>query len=1486
VTFLAPGWLVLLGFVPVIVLFHVRRRRSAPVGSIMIWRRVRSTTPSRSLNWSAPQSWTSLLLQVAALALAVFALARPQPAPDVPIHHVVVLDASATMQAHIDGTSSFDDAATEARRRLAALSPNSMITLIQVTRYAEPLAVRRLAGIDSAALVDTIRPTDLRPSWQDAAATAAQFVRNGEVVRLMVITDIFGAVDSFRAFTERFEDEVVEIVTVGGPIVNVGLADVSVVSRGPTPHRWTVTGRVESVGIEREPLRIRAFFEPAGTQGFLSWAATDVIPDANGRAEFSIAIDLPGPGLLEIRTPPGDGLDSDDRAAFVLGERREIAVLRVGPENDPLDLALQSVPNVALYRSLVPPPPDTLAFDLVIIDRVEMERVPETSTAWIGVAPPGVPTAEELDSPRVTSWRTTHELGHDVDWAALRLERSLALATLEGSAVLAAAGDVPLVQARTTSNGRQVVVAFPLDESNWPAQLSFPAFVAALVDWATPGTSLSGNSPCRAGVPCGLPALAFGPDWQLLDPNGSIVMDSTIRIDVPDDPLAPTIWPDRVLDAGFVPDRVGIYRLQTPRGETPIPTHGSPAVAPLSPDVNEHTRDWSASGRAQTEWWRILAIMAGGAIACEAVLAGFRNERFFRRDHLRLLPQKQRAAGQRRKRTITMLTVVAVGGLGLTGAGVRMPTVVRTPDLVVVADLRNQAASRNTVLSEVLESGISGRVRHIVGITGDQSTTPGVLTSPDLTSALSIAASLAVDSAADTRVVVLPGREDTIDAATFVGLTRRLAEGAIPLDTVATAIPLLPSSLDVVAAALPERLRPGETFEVAVIVSSDRARRVHTEVAHGGVVLGSVASDLVTGANRVDVPVSLLVDVREVMLRVEVVDAADDRFAAAGQVAGSLVDGALVLVVAQSIELAEYFGRVLESQGLRTRSELPRRLPATLDRWTDLDTVVLIDVPAVAMHSAHQDLLKTWVRDTGGGLVIIGGPNSFGPGGYFQTDLEELSPLSARIPHDEPEVTLVFVLDRSGSMLAPVGPVSRLDIAVEATKGAIDQLASDSQVGIIVFDAAAEVIVPVQPISGARSLATELDSIRAGGGTAIYPALVEARRMVATVDSATKHVIVMTDGLSQPGDFDGVLKDLEAIGATVSFVGIGDGADRAQLTHLARLGGGAFHMTTDFRALPSIMAQEAMMLSVDPIQTGRPLPRWTEPQADFLRGLAVAASPPPLEAYVRTTAKPGASVHLVDSLREDSPLFATWRYGLGHVAAFASQALGPWAPTWIETAEFARFWSQILRWTVPRVVRPGLNVTVKPSTSESATLVVRAVDRDYKPLSNLELAVVIDDPSTDRVLHMAVVPEFQPGTYVTQVPLGVEVELRRVRVEVDANQPGAPAGAEATLLTGGLRSPASAAAGPTVQQVESVTGGRRFRNPSSWAAVEGSLAGYRLSPRGSEHLLPVLALIAFGASLVARYSSTSLRLSGLASHLRQATSQGPRQAGPTATRAR
>src|SRR6185437_1374531 len=112
----------------------------------------------------------------------------------------------------------------------------------------------------------------------------------------------------------------------------------------------------------------------------------------------------------------------------------------------------------------------------------------------------------------------------------------------------------------------------------------------------------------------------------------------------------------------------------------------------------------------------------------------------------------------------------------------------------------------------------------------------------------------------------------------------------------------------------------------------------------------------------------------------------------------------------------------LTTAGLDSDLTPPESMPVDLTTLAQYEGVVLVNVPnnrlpTVLQKEGPDNSLMTVVRDLGRGLVVIGGDESYGVGGYFRSALEAMLPVSMDLPSklEIPTVAMVLVIDRSGS---------------------------------------------------------------------------------------------------------------------------------------------------------------------------------------------------------------------------------------------------------------------------------------------------------------------------------------------------------------------------------------------------------------------------------------------------------------------------------------
>lgn len=1318
-TLLAPWWLLLLGLAAAVIALHAQRRRGVRVASLQIWARLERVSTRRT-RLHRPAITPALVLQLLVILFCAVALARPQfDTPNRADHAIYVVDASGSMRTTDREGERFARAVAAARARIDAGVDGVRVSVVTVGSEARIAVARQERAAGIAPILATLAAGDASAAWPAVPDALRPLIRDGESLRLIVLTDAASAAAGMAA---ALPDSDVEIVPFGDPATaNAGLAATLEPKEGE-PGTWVVEGTVlapASLPVEG----VAASFRPEGGADFLDWgllpftapdeAGTPADPESTVVRQVAGELVLPGPGIVRLALPADAGPQDGVLTFIVADDPRLIRILLLG--NTPAELvrALQATRNVEILvaDSL---PADDATFDLVVVSDVALDRRPMTNTLWVaraGLAGEGEPG---LAGAAVTGWDAEHELSRGVDWRRLDVRAAFDVPRLDGAAVLAEAGGVPIVQARTTPTGREIRIAAVLDGSAWTADPGFPVFIANLVDWlGVPVTDGPTAVACVVGVPCPieprrLAAAVTGPGGETAwrGSTGAAVLPGT--------------------ELGFVPQRAGLYGLDggswfavNPPGLAETPAVTTPAPEPETPG-------------GATEFWRWLLLAALVALLAEAWLAGRGSERFLRRS---ALVSGTPLAGRRR----LVAGLAIAGGVLLAAAVAALPLPHREPALarVLIAgdDLgaRDRSAVRTNLIAATVEAGpdalgrvatgLDTRVAIDLGTAAAAATAAPAVSGPgaNLEGALRLAAAM-LPGDRDGRIVLAADGNETaghMAAAVPVLQDRGIAIDAVPLSD------LPPGEVLVETVAVSTAIRAGDRVPLDAVILSARDATARVTVAVSGAPVMEEDVALLAGRNRIE---AILPPAEAGEMLVEVaVTAAGDLFAENNRngVLAAVAAAPRILVIAGDTGWGDYFAEALAVQGLSAEVRPTTGAPWYLSDWLAFDAIVLMNVPAIALDTYQQELIETAVSVHGRGLLILGGENSFGPGGYYSTAFERMSPLSARVPHESPLAAMAFVLDRSGSMRGRVEDRNRLDVAKEATLAAVNLLDAESQVTIVAFDTEPRVVVPLGPRDGA-AIADALAPIQPGGGTAVLPGLAAGFAELQRADAEAKHIVVMTDGLVEQADFEPLFAEIRAAGITVSVVAIGDAADASRLEPIVRLGGGSFHQTRDFRALPGILAQEALLLSSDPVTVGTTPVEWRDRSADFLAGLPDVM--PPVENYVATTAQPGATVHLglIDAEGEPLPLLASWRYGAGRVLAFATHGAGSGTQQWLTMPEYPLLWAQTVRHFLPGAEGPGLHVALE-RRGDTITAVADLLDGNGAPLAGREVTATRSD---------------------------------------------------------------------------------------------------------------------------------------------------------------
>ncbi|MBN2303989.1 MAG: VWA domain-containing protein [Anaerolineae bacterium] len=451
-----------------------------------------------------------------------------------------------------------------------------------------------------------------------------------------------------------------------------------------------------------------------------------------------------------------------------------------------------------------------------------------------------------------------------------------------------------------------------------------------------------------------------------------------------------------------------------------------------------------------------------------------------------------------------------------------------------------------------------------------------------------------------------------------------------------------------------------------------------------------------------------------------------------------------VLLVASDDREIESLRSVLEETGLQIDVQGPRDLPIGLAPLSTYDSIVLANVSATDLTPDRMAYLQAYVRDLGGGLVVIGGPNSYGVGGYFETPLEEMLPVEMRLRDKEriPQLTMLFVIDRSGSMeMSSTGGVSNLELAKEAVARSLDLLNDNDRVGVMSFDTGAYYVVELQTVgdvSNRQRIREMVGTLRPGGGTNIRQGVLQADQVLRDDPSQLKHIILLTDGGSDPvGIVPAIDRMNQNYQITTSVVAVG--LDSAEwLRDVAEAGHGKYHLAFDVSTIPAIFTAETLLATRSYIFEQEFFPALTA-RHPIMAGFDSA---PALEGYIATTPKDTATVILTGP--EDDPILAVWQYGLGRSVAFTSDASSRWAANWIDWPGYADFWSQAIRWSITEGNTNNVEARIV-ERGEDAVLVVDVRDSQGNYLNGLQLqASVVDSRLNSDALTLR---QTAPGRY-------------------------------------------------------------------------------------------------------------------------------------------
>lgn len=544
---------------------------------------------------------------------------------------------------------------------------------------------------------------------------------------------------------------------------------------------------------------------------------------------------------------------------------------------------------------------------------------------------------------------------------------------------------------------------------------------------------------------------------------------------------------------------------------------------------------------------------------------------------------------------------------------------------------------------------------------------------------------------------------------------------------------------------VPEELKVGEPFMLTARVFSTHETKATIQLWQNDFKDGTQTVELKKGLNEIGFKTQVYEPgFREFKLQMQVQGEdffkKNNEFVYSANVRGK----PRVLYIEGELRARHYLERALKNENFEVETRGPYGLPDSIKEFERFDLVLVSDVPALHMSNHQMELIEQYVREFGGGFIMAGGESSFGPGGYFGAYIEKVMPVrfQPKKKRETPTLALMLVIDKSGSMNG-----DRIELAKDAAKATVEILQRTDKVGVIAFDDTVENVVRMQSASNRVRILSNISRIRASGGTNIAAGLSAAYEQLAITPARLKHVILLSDGQSDPSNiFSELLPAMRIENITVSTVAVGAQSDTTLLRRVAEGGRGRHYYTNNPYNVPRIFMKETSTVSRSSLVEEPFRPRVVK-RAQALNGIPWESAPF-LLGYVSTQAK--SSAELLMQTEQGEPLLARWRYGMGKSVAFTSDLKNRWAVEWIRWPGYAKFWAQLIRDTMRSDNRETL--AMRTSVDQGAAhIIVDAIGDDDTFINDLSSQVQMTSPS--RKKQTIKLQQTAPGRYEAHVPL-------------------------------------------------------------------------------------------------------------------------------------
>ncbi len=427
---------------------------------------------------------------------------------------------------------------------------------------------------------------------------------------------------------------------------------------------------------------------------------------------------------------------------------------------------------------------------------------------------------------------------------------------------------------------------------------------------------------------------------------------------------------------------------------------------------------------------------------------------------------------------------------------------------------------------------------------------------------------------------------------------------------------------------------------------------------------------------------------------------------------------------------------------IKTSFEMPRDPLGLLP----YEAIVLVNTPRDSLDEAQLQSIHDAVKDQASGLLMVGGPQSFGPGGWARSPVEKALPVDMDIRQRKvlPKGALAIILHTCEFAQGNTW-------AKRITKKAIEVLNPLDEVGVLIFDwkGSDRWLFKLRPAEEREDMFKLINGAQPADMPDFRPTMQLGLIGLRNSDAASKHMIIISDADPVPPP-PSMLQQFVNEKISISTIAINPHIpqDMQVMANISALTGGTFYPNPNPAQLPQIFIKEAKTLRRSQVQEVTFTPMINDQRgSNALVGLGALQ---PLDGYVLTSVKPSNKVSVLlarENEEEVDPVLAKWRYGTGQAAVFTSDLAPRWSTSWVTWNKYQQFVQQLIT-DIARVTKLG---TLKMRSYAAGGEGVIIVEDYSAEEAFLQIAAHVEGPDNTR--HELALRQVGPNRYEGRFPL-------------------------------------------------------------------------------------------------------------------------------------